>query len=174
MTLGAKVSSTLRPASSIKGGGYAEPTLVPGFLASGPLTLCALWDNSVDGHLPVQVANGGMGLGVFAPANFFVTIINFEVLVVPVGPTNMGASLEADGDITPSAAISGAPFSSTGMKNGANLGASAVNVAQTVQGPRTTVSRELQLFATVAASTAGRIAFWLTGYASTPLTQGIS
>jgi hypothetical protein len=173
MSLGAKVSSTRRSSSLIRGSGYDEP----GFNSGGPqkkLVYCALWDDSVDGHLPVQVSNGGMGLGVFVPANFFVTIINFEVMVVPVGPTNMGWTLEADFDLSASAAISGAPWSAAGMKNGANLGASAVEVAQTVQGPRTTVTREIQLVATVAVSSAGRAAIWVEGYQSSAKTQGIS
>lgn len=172
MALGAKVSSTLRAASLIRGEGYFEPA----FQAGGPtaiVTYCALWDNTVDGPLSVQVSNGGMGLGVFVPANFFVTEVRFQVMVVPVGPTNMGISLENDFDLSASAAISGAPWSTVGMKHGANANAGAVEVATTVQGPRTTVTREVQLVATVAVSTAGRVAIWVEGYPSTALTQGL-
>ena len=173
MALGAKVSSTSRAAALIRGSGFDDPAFQVGGPQSGRVTYCALWDDDVDGALPVAVSNGGMGLGVFVPANFFVLEVHFQVMVVPVGPTNMGASLEADFDLIASAAISGAPWSTTGMKHGANNDAGAVEVAATVQGPRTTAAREIQLVGTAAASTAGRVAIWVEGYASTALTQGL-
>ena len=172
MALGAKVSSTARPSSAIRGAG----SLPPAFNAGGPqtrFTFCWLWDNSVDGALPVQVSNGGMGLGVFIPANFTVVLSHFDVLVVPVGPTNMGASVEADFDLIASAAISGAPWSTTGMKNGAVIDNDAVNVAVTTE-IKTTAVREVQLVATVAVSSAGRVAGWVEGYAGPSATQGAS
>jgi len=124
----------------------------------------------VDGHLAV----GNNGLGVFVPANFFVLEVHFQVMVVPVGPTNMSASLENDADLSAAAAIAGAPYSTVGMKHGANVDAGAVEVATTVQGPRTTAVREILIGATAAVTSAGRIAYWVEGYPSTALTQGIS
>lgn len=172
MALGAKVSSTARPASQIRGSGFNDPVFTPG----GPharVTYCALWDDSVDGHLPVQVSNGGMGLGVFLPANFTVVLSHFNVLVVPVGPTNMGATIEADFDLISSAAISGAPWSTTGFKNGKVIDNDAADVAVTTE-IVTTAVREIQLVATVAVSSAGRVAFYVEGYAGPSATQGAS
>lgn len=173
MALGAKVASTAREARRIRGQGSFETGLQSGFPSSKCLVV-AIWDDTVDGHIPIQVANGGLGLGVWVPANTFITIINFEVQVAPLGPTNMFASLEADFDLVPSLGTGIAPWATTGMKNGANIGASAVNVAQTVQGPRTTTAREVQIGGTVAASTTGRIVFFLEGVFAGAATQGIS
>ena len=172
MALGAKVSSTSRGAGSFRGAGSLQPVFTPG----GPnvrVTYCALWDDSVDGHLPIQVSNGGMGLGVFLPANFTVVLSHFDVLVVPVGPTNMGASIEADFDLVASAGISGAPWSSTGMKNGLVIDNDAASGAVTTE-IKTTAVREVQLVATVAVSSAGRVAIWVEGYAGPSATQGAS
>jgi len=172
MALGAKVNSTLRSGGLIRGSGYNEPAFQPG----GPharVTYCALWDNTVDGALPVQVSNGGMGLGVFIPALFTIVLSHFDVLVVPVGPTNMGASVEADFDLIASAAISGAPWSTTGMKNGVVIDDDAANVAVTTE-IKTTVVREIQLVGTVAVSSAGRVALYVEGYAGVSATQGAS
>ncbi len=170
MALGAKVSSTLRFADPIRGSGFQDPA----FQVGGPLArvlVCALWDDSVDGHLPVQVSNGGMGLGVFVPKNFHVFHAQANVLVVPVGPTNMGASLEADFDVSASAAIAGAPWSTTGFKNLSVIDTDAAQVATTTQ-ITTTAVREIQLVATVAVSSAGRVAIYLEGVMTPVATQG--
>lgn len=172
MALGAKVSSTSRASGLIRGEGFLEPA----FQAGGPharVTYCALWDDSVDGHLPVQVANGGMGLGVFIPALFTIVLSHFDVLVVPVGPTNMGATVEADFDLITSAAISGAPWSTAGMKNGKVIDNDAADVAVTTEIKTTTV-REIQLVGTVAVSSAGRVAIYVEGYPGISATQGAS
>ena len=164
MTIGAKVSSTARFADLIRGDGVSEP----GFQAGGPQNkkmYCALWDDSVDGHLPIQVSNGGMGLGVFLPKNFHVTNSFHHVLVVPVGPTNMGISSEADFDLSASAAISGAPWSTTGVKHGSAVDQDVAQVAVTTQ-ITTTVAREIQLVATVA--------IWVEGFFTVVATQGAS
>jgi len=134
---------------------------------------CALWDDTVDGHIPVQVSNGGMGLGVFIPSGFTVVLSHFNVLVVPVGPTNMGATVEADFDLIASAAISGAPWSTTGMKNGLVIDNDAASVAVTTE-ITTTAVREIQLVATVATTSAGRVAFYVEGYPGPSATQGAS
>lgn len=168
MTLTAKVSSTARPASAIRGAGSLPPT----FQVGGPharVTYCWLWDNSVDGALPV----GGMGLGVFVPANFSVIGSHFNVLVVPVGPTNMGATLETDGDLITSAAISGAPWSTTGLKNGTIIDNDAVQVAVTTE-ILTTAVREVVLFTSVAVSSAGRVCGYVEGFPGPSATQGAS
>jgi len=148
----------------------------PVFQPGGPHSraiFCVLWDDSVDGHIPIQVSSGGMGLGVFIPARFTVTVSHFDVLVVPVGPTNMSASIETDADLIAAAAISGAPWSSTGMKNGLVIDNDAASVAVTTE-IKTTVVREVQLVATVAASSAGRIALYVEGYFGAPVAQGAS
>lgn len=171
MALGTKVSSTSRPALP-RGSGSIQPA----FQVGGPqsrFTFCALWDDSVDGHLPIQVSNGGMGLGVYIPANFTIVLSHFDVLVVPVGPTNMGATVEADFDLISSAAISGAPWSTTGMKNGKVIDNDAADVAVTTE-IKTTAVREIQLVATVAVSSAGRVALYVEGYQGPSATQGAS
>lgn len=173
MTIGAKVSSTSRAAALIRSGGVEDPAFFAGGPQSGRVTYCALWDDSVDGHLPVQVSNGGMGLGVFIPSGFTVILSHFNVLVVPVGPTNMGASVEADFDLISSAAISGAPWSTTGMKNGKVIDNDAADVAVTTE-ITTTAVREIQLVATVAVSSAGRVALYVEGYPGPSATQGAS
>lgn len=171
MALTAKAASTSRfgNAKGFRGNGSVEPA----FQAGGPrgkVTFSAIWDHDVDGAIP---AAGGLGLGVFVPKGFVVTNTYFDVEVVPVGPTNMSLSLENDADITASAAISGAPWSTTGIKHGAQVDAGAVNVASTVQGPLTTDSREIQIVGTGAASTAGRVVVVIEGFMRpTTLTQG--
>ncbi len=170
MALGAKVSSTARFNDTIRGDGFSDPAFQVGF-PSGLKMLCALWDDSVDGHLPIQVANGGMGLGVFAPKNFHVFHAHGNVLVVPVGPTSVGASLENDFDVSASAAVAGAPWSTVGFKNLSVIDTDAAQVAVTTQ-ITTTVARELQLVATVAVSSAGRIAIYLEGVLTPVATQG--
>lgn len=171
MTLGAKVSSTRRPSDMIRGDGVSEPTFQVGAF-NKTFTACALWDDSVDGHLPVQVSNGGMGLGVFLP-KYAQAIRSFHnVLVVPVGPTNMGASLEADFDLIASAAISGTPWEATGLYEGVLV--AAASTAEELASATLTDVREIQLVATVAVSSAGRVAIyvdWMPGVSST---QGAS
>lgn len=158
-------------AGVIRGQGNLEP----GFQSGGPsqkVVYVASWDDSIDGHIPL---GGSMGLGVYVPAGFVVTEVSFDVEVVPVGPTNMFFSLEADGDLVDSAAINGAPWSTTGLKHGKNAGASAVNVAYTVQGPFTTAAREIAIGGTVAASSAGRVVIYVEGFKRpAAVTQGAS
>lgn len=151
-----------------------EPVFSAGF-PSAKFTICALWDNSVDGPVPV----GGLGLGVIVPAFFFVTSVNFEVMVAPVAAgASLAATVSEDGDVTPLAAVSGAPWSTLGMKSGSNINAGAINVAKTVQGlgtvPKNLTAKEFQLQATVLTTSAGRIAFWLEGHISTASAQGTS
>jgi hypothetical protein len=177
MALGAKVSSTARSATFFKSGGNVSPDFQLGVREK--LIACALWDDSLDGHLPIQVSNGGMGLGVFLPKQSFVTHNFNNVLVVPVGPTNMFASLEADFDLDASNAISGAPWSTTGLKQGAVVPGDTTAEEFTTQvgtatGFGTTTFREIQLCATVAVSSAGRIAMYVEYVVVPPAAQGNS
>ena len=167
MALTAKASSTARPLAQLQWRGFESPGFGPG-IPGEKHCIVALWDDTTDGHLP---AAGSMGLGVWVPPNFQVTRVDFDVLVVPVGPTNMFISLENDADLQSSAAIAGAPWSTTGLKSGNLIDAGAVNVAKTVQ-VKTTTFREIALGTTVAGSTAGRIAIWVEGHISFTATQG--
>jgi hypothetical protein len=118
-----------------------------------------------------------MGLGVFLPPHFIVTRVIMDVLVLPVGPTNMYFSLEDDADLVASAAIAGAPYSTTGVKTGAQTGAqvtayTTVSVAFNVAPVRTTNTREIVIGCTVANTSAGRIAIFVQGWQSYQLVQG--
>jgi len=146
---------------NFRGEGNYDPKYQPG----GPVqkvVYTAIWDDTLDGHIP---AAGSMGLGVFVPVGFIVTEVTFDVEVVPVGPTNMFISLNDDADLSASAAISGAPWSTVGIKHGANAGASAVEVAYTVQGPLVvTTAKEIAIGGTGAASSAGRVVVYVEGF----------
>lgn len=171
MTLTAKASSTARFANTqgFRGNGSQEPAFQVGG-PRGKVTYSAVWDDSVDGHIP---AAGSMGLGVWVPNGFVVTNVYFDVEVVPVGPTNMFMSLVDDGDLTASAAIAGAPWSTVGIKHGANVDAGAVNVASTVQGPLVVAAREIAIGGTGATSSAGRVVVVVEGFLRpTTQTQG--
>jgi hypothetical protein len=142
-----------------------EGAIVDRFQPGGPtpkVVYTAIWDDTLDGHIP---AGGGLGLGVFIPVGFVVTEVSFDVQVIPVGPTNLALALNDDADLSASAAISGAPWSTTGLKHGKNAGASAVEVAYTVQGPFVLLTpKEIQIVGTVAASSAGRVVIYVEGY----------
>lgn len=179
MSLTAKTSSTARfggttqsgAVPGFRGDGSVEPKYQPGL--SRKVVYTAIWDDTVDGHVP---AAGSIGLGVFIPVGFVVTEVSMDVEVVPVGPTNMSVSLVDDSDLVSAAAISGAPWSTTGLKHGKNAGASAVDVAYTVQGPFVTSTSgacEIAILGTGAASSAGRVVIYVEGFMRpTTLTQG--
>jgi hypothetical protein len=165
MSLTAKVSSI-----DTNSAGHDQPfrgdgSIPGGFTPGGPKAFQmyqAEYDFDRDGALAV----GANGLGVFVPANFVVTRVDFEVLVVPAGPTEVALSLENDGDLTPSAAVAGAPWSTVGRKSGAQVNAGAVNVAKTVQAPKTSAVREVLISADDAVTTAGHIVVTIIGYVS--------
>jgi len=169
MAIGTKVSSTSR-AISARGDGFNDPAFFAGHRASA--LACVLWDDSVDGHLPIQVSNGGMGMGVYIPANCFISHVMAKILVVPVGPTNMGASLQDDFDLIASAGISGAPWSTdNAMVHGVVVRSDTADVAFTTK-VITSAIREIQMVATVAVSSAGRVALYLDVHPSQSETQG--
>jgi hypothetical protein len=156
----------------VRGGGSVEPGFYPGNPRS-KLTMCAMWDDTADGHLPVAVSSSGMGLGVWLPKGAQI-IQNFHaVLVVPVGPTNMGMSSEADGDLITSAAISGTPWDTLGVFHSKIVRTATAEVAFTTS-VLTTAARELQLFGTVAPSSAGRVAFYIEYLPSPPATVAVA
>jgi hypothetical protein len=164
MALTAKNVSTNRSQSTIHGTGETDPAFVMSQGGQSKIA-CALWDDSVDGHL-VAHATAGMGLGVFLPARAFV-IHNFHaVLVVPVGPTNMNLGSENDADLIADAAISGTPWDTLGVFHGIVVRTDTAaeefgSQIGTATGFGTTAVRELALCGTVAASTAGRVAFYV-------------
>jgi len=165
MSLTAKLASTVRnvigKSQVFRGQGNSEPVFQSGGVQN-KVVYVASWDDSIDGHIP---AGGSLGLGVFLPVGFVCTEVTFDVEVVPVGPTNMFLSLVNDGDLSVAAAISGAPWSSTGIKHGANAGASAIEVAYTVQGPLViTAAKEIAIGGTGAASSAGRVVVYVEGF----------
>lgn len=168
MSLVAKAASTARfggttqsgAVPGMRGDGSVEPVYQPGM--SRKVVYTAIWDDTVDGHIP---AAGGLGLGVFIPIGFVVTEVSFDVEVIPVGPTNLSFSLNDDADLSAAAAINGAPWSTTGLKHGKNAGASAVEVAYTVQGPLVvTTAKEIQIVSTGAISSAGRVVIYVEGF----------
>lgn len=176
MSLTAKAATSTRVANSdgdgTVGSGLGHPQHFkgqgndePGFIGGGGVNkqvYVAVWDDTLDGHIP---AAGGFGTGCWIPVGFVVTEVSFDVEVVPVGPTNMSISLNDDADLSASAAISGAPWSTTGLKHGKNAGASAVEVAYTVQGPFVvTTPKEVQIVGTGAASSAGRVIVYVEGF----------
>lgn len=171
MTLTAKTASTVRNVYAQVNRGTGSQSAA--FQSGGPQTkqvYVAVWDNSVE----VLPAAGILGLGTVIPVGFVVTNVHFDVEVVPVGPTNMSISLVNDADLSASAAIAGAPWSSTGIKSGANVNAGAVEVAKTVQGPLViTAAKEILLTGTGAVSTAGRVVIYVEGFMRpSALTQG--
>lgn len=144
--------------------------------AIGPRTIVALWDDTTDGHL-VASTLAGMGLNIWVPNNFVVTRVDIDVLVVPIGPTNMFVSLENDADLVTSAAISGTPWSTTSLKTGAQVGVPGTSytsaaTAYNVTPVRTTASREIVVGGSVAASSAGRVAIYVTGFEAFSTVQG--
>jgi hypothetical protein len=170
MTLTAKNATTARPAQQLAWRGFDAPGYQS--LPFNRFSICALWDDTTDGHL-IAAALAGMGLGVWVPANFFVTNVDFEVLIVPVngGANNISASLENDGDLQTAVSSLGAPWSTTGMKSGNAIDAGAVNVAKTVT-LKTTVPREMAMGSVTANTSVGRVAFWLEGHLSFSAVQG--
>ena len=154
------VGSGLGKALNRHGNGNIDPSFANGGVTKQVYT--ASWDQTLDGAIP---AGGGLGLGVYVPVGFVVTEVSFDVQVVPVGPTNLALALNDDADLSASAAISGAPWSTSGLKHGKNAGASAVEVAYTVQGPVVLLTpKEIQLVGTVAVSTAGRVVVYVEGF----------
>jgi len=150
----------------------------PGFFAGAgqaKLLACAMWDDSIDGHLPAAVSQSGMGLGVYIPALAYVVHTFLRVGVVPVGPTNMGLSLENNADLITDAAISGAPWHvatvTANVLHGKVVRSDTADVAFTTSAV-TTVAREIQLYGTVVASTAGRVAFYVEYVPCPSATQG--
>jgi hypothetical protein len=173
MALTAKVSSTARAASTIHNAAEVEPGFQSGIGQSK--LACVLWDATVDGQLPI----GGMGLGVFLPSRSFVLHNFHAVLVVPVGPTNMNLSLENDADLIADAAISGTPWDTLGYFHGVVVREDTANeeftsFIGTATGFGTTAAREPILSATVAVSTAGRVAFYISYVVVPASAQGAS
>jgi len=162
----AKTSSSSRSASLHRSGGSIDPAFMVGFPQSR-LMACAMWDDSIDGNLPV----GYMGLGVWLPNRAQVVHGFFNVIVVPVGPTNMVAELEDAGDLITSAAINGAPWSTVGLKHGVVIreDSTAVALSTTII---TTAPREIALGATGAVSSAGRVAMYVEYVMVPSFTQG--
>jgi hypothetical protein len=78
-----------------------------------------------------------------------------EVLIAPTGATNLSVLVQGAGDVIADAAISGAPWSTTGLKDIVPVAtaATAIKVATTAKQPR--------VVSTVAALTAGKFAVHL-------------
>jgi hypothetical protein len=182
MTLTAKTSTTARLDDTIRSGGYVSPAFELGL--GQKLMACALWDDTIDGHVPA-VDQAGMGLDVWLPNLAFVLHSFMNVLVVPVGPTELGVTLESDADIVGSSgdaiAISGAPWSTVGLKQGAVVRTDTTAEEWTTQiGTAvlfgTTAAREVCITngATPVVSSAGRVAIYIEFVVTPSATQGAS
>jgi hypothetical protein len=175
MALAVKQLTTARVGMGlVMGPQFRETGFFPG-AGQAKLLACAMWDDSIDGHLPAAVSKSGMGLGVYIPALAGVIHTFLRVGVVPVGPTNMGLSLEEDSDLIADAAISGAPWHvATATANVLHGAVAREDTAGNYFTTKvvTTVAREIKLYGTVAASTAGRVAFYVEYVPCPSATQG--
>lgn len=165
MSLTAKVA-TIRRVPNLDGdgsfgSGKGHPQLArgtagdPGYqFGAGQVKMLAVaeYDFAKDGALAV----GGNGTGVWIPAGAIVEHTFIHVLTVPVGPTNMGVSLINDNDLVTSAAISGAPWSTLGA-----FVTGAVEEGTETGFLKVTSAKEIAITATVAPSSAGKVAVFV-------------
>jgi hypothetical protein len=106
-------------------------------------------DGGAVGSITLRSA-GGASLGAGVPAGSVITggYVEVDTALTSGGSATVAVTLEGAGDLVAAAAISGAPWSSTGRKSIIPAGTGATSV-------KTTVARNLTATVAVAALTAG-------------------
>lgn len=106
----------------------------------------AVYDFAVHGG-----AIGSINLGVALPPGAIVIDGMMKVITAPVGSgASIGVMLAASGDVVAVAAISGAPWSTTGIKDIVPVGSAATAIALTAE-------KSLLFVISAAALTAGKV-----------------
>ena len=120
----------------------------------GLKTVVARFDYSIHGS-----AVGAYGLRVRVPKEAVICNVFADVIVAPTSADStatIAVHAEAANDLFTAAAVSGAPWSTTGRKQGIPDWATVADYK------KTTVEREITLTIAVQALTAGRVDFYIT------------
>ena len=117
-------------------------------------TICARYDYAVHGG-----AVGAIGLRVRVPKEAVIANVFADVITAPTSvdsTATIAVHAEAANDLFTAAAVSGAPWSTTGRKQGIPDWATVADYK------KTTVEREITLTIAVQALTAGKVDFYIT------------
>lgn len=131
----------------------ASGELAADFTGSGDGWIRARYDFSVDGG-----AVGAINLlaGAYIPPNAIILNAFIDVITPPTsgGAATLAISVEGANDIIAAAAVSGAPWSTVGRKNGVPVGTGATSI-------KTTAARNVVATVAAFALTAGVFDVWL-------------
>lgn len=120
-----------------------------------PAVRCARarWDFSVDGGATGDISIGATGQ---IPSGAYIThgVVEVDTAVTGGGSATLAIKVEGAGDIVAAAAVSGAPWSTTGLKSVVPVGTGATAV-------KTTAARTITATVATAALTAGVVDVWL-------------